>query len=178
MGTRAIALSVAAESQIAALIEGLEGCEESALQRPCPGREKLGDGTVGAVCAHVARSYGRIAGFLAGEPPSSAREPAGARRISLPSLLRRRGGHGPWMHGPSADSEKPDRAALIDRLTRARASLGVLESLTDGQLDAVPPADESMRFCDGTRTLEQVVSALLTHQGHQVAALKSAFASG
>ncbi|HXD54785.1 MAG TPA: DinB family protein [Solirubrobacteraceae bacterium] len=189
MGARAKALSATAESQITELIERLEACEESVLRRPCPGRERLGDGTVGAVCAHVAQSYGRIAGFLAGEQPlparapageqpSPAREPAGARRRALASLLRRRGGHGPWMHGPAAEGEEADRPTLIARLTRARTSLGALEGLTDAQLDAVPPAEEAMRFCDGERTLEQVVSALLRHQGHQVAALKGAFASG
>ena len=173
MGTRAKALNGTAESQIAELIERLEACEESVLRRPCPGREKLGDGTVGAVFAHVARSYGRIAGFLAGEQPSSA----GADRVSRASWLEPRGGHGSSMHGPTGGAEETDRATLIDRLTRARTSLGVIAGLTDGQLDAVPPADESMRFCDGERTLEQIVSALLTHQGHQVGALKRACAS-
>jgi hypothetical protein len=43
------------------------------------------------------------------------------------------------------------------------------------QLDTVPPASD-MKFCDGQRTLEQVVTNLLNHQNHQLDALKTAIA--
>ncbi|MBV8713036.1 MAG: hypothetical protein JOY56_14705 [Solirubrobacterales bacterium] len=41
------------------------------------------------------------------------------------------------------------------------------------QLDRVP-AKDSFRFCDGERTLEQVLLGLLKHQDHQVQALRAA----
>jgi hypothetical protein len=56
-----------------------------------------------------------------------------------------------------------------------RATLGRLAELTDGQLDQVPP-DGSFRFCDGQRTLEQVLASLLKHQAHHLDALRSAVA--
>ncbi len=45
--------------------------------------------------------------------------------------------------------------------------------MTDSQLDAIPPKD-SFRFCDGQRSLEQVLASLLKHQAHQFDALKAA----
>jgi hypothetical protein len=39
----------------------------------------------------------------------------------------------------------------------------------------VPPADQA-RFCDGQRTLEQVLSRMLKHQSHQIDALRAAIA--
>jgi hypothetical protein len=51
----------------------------------------------------------------------------------------------------------------------------VLGDLTDAQLEAVPPASD-MKFCDGQRTLVQVVTNLLNHQSHQLDALKAALA--
>jgi hypothetical protein len=48
-----------------------------------------------------------------------------------------------------------------------------MAELTDDQLDSVPPVG-SFRFCDGQRTLEQVVASLLKHQGRQVDAMKAA----
>jgi hypothetical protein len=43
------------------------------------------------------------------------------------------------------------------------------------QLDAIPP-DASSRFCEGRRTLEQVLAGLLEHQAHQIEALTAALA--
>jgi hypothetical protein len=62
---------------------------------------------------------------------------------------------------------------LLQRLSAARDALGLLAELSDEQLDAVPPAG-GMRFCDGRRTLEQIMSSLFKHQRHQVDALKRA----
>jgi hypothetical protein len=61
----------------------------------------------------------------------------------------------------------------LTELSAGRAALGAVANLTDGQLETVSPASE-MNFCDGQRTLEQVVTNLLNHQSHQLDALKSA----
>ncbi|MDQ6803445.1 MAG: hypothetical protein M3065_00440 [Actinomycetota bacterium] len=55
----------------------------------------------------------------------------------------------------------------------ARAAGPALGDLTDEQLDTVPPASD-MKFCDGQRTLEQILTNLLNHQSHQLVALKAA----
>jgi hypothetical protein len=39
----------------------------------------------------------------------------------------------------------------------------------------VPPTG-SFKFCDGQRTVEQVVASLLIHQAHQLDAMKAAIA--
>jgi hypothetical protein len=64
---------------------------------------------------------------------------------------------------------------VVEQLSASRASLGRLAELTDPQLDAIPP-DGSFRFCDGQRTLEQVLASLLKHQAHQLEALRTAAA--
>jgi hypothetical protein len=62
---------------------------------------------------------------------------------------------------------------LLERLSTGREALSLLADLTDGQLDTVPPAG-SFRFCDGQRTLGEVISGLLKHQRHQIDAVNSA----
>ena len=62
---------------------------------------------------------------------------------------------------------------LLDRLAAGRGALALLTDLTTEQLDNVPPVSQ-MKFCDGQRTLEQVVTKLLDHQSHNVDALKAA----
>jgi hypothetical protein len=62
---------------------------------------------------------------------------------------------------------------LLERLSTAWDALTILAELSDEQLDAVPSASE-VKFCDGRRTLEQILSSLLKHQRHQVDALKIA----
>ena len=69
--------------------------------------------------------------------------------------------------------ESIDLDGLLDGLRRARGHLDVLADLTERQLDAVPPAN-TMRFVDGTRTLEQILASMLKHQGHQVDAIRTA----
>lgn len=56
-----------------------------------------------------------------------------------------------------------------------RESLKRIANLTNGQLHTVPP-EGSFRFCDGQRTLDQVLEGLLKHQSHQVGALTAALA--
>lgn len=70
-----------------------------------------------------------------------------------------------------------DRAALLERLSKARHALGVLAELSEDQLDRVPPASD-MRCVDGRRLLEEIVAALLRHQQHQVDAIGATLGSG
>ena len=62
---------------------------------------------------------------------------------------------------------------LLGQLSAARDQLEQIAQLTDRQLDAVPPED-SFRFCDGQRTLEQVLAGLVKHQDRQVQTLTAA----
>jgi hypothetical protein len=112
-------------------------------------------------------------------PPCGCRAPAGR---SYPRLLRAFG-HGPAdhaEHGPGAGqhddqytADSTDQGVLVKQLSAARDALGRIGELSDRQLDAIPPKD-SFRFCDGQRTLEQVLASLLKHQSHQIEALEAA----
>jgi CheY-like chemotaxis protein len=145
-GARAAALFATATDQISELIDLLSTEGDAALMLPCPGRGKLGDGTVGATAAHTAGSYHRIAAFLEGTVDADGGEHRG---------------------------QGLDRDDLFERLASARHALASLAQLTDEQLDVVP-ADSEMKFCDGRRTLEQILSSLLKHQRHQIDAVKAA----
>ena len=180
MSDRAQQLHATADTQMTALIELISHADESVLRRPCPGREKLGDGTVGALAAHTAEDYGRIASFLATGNGASAGHTAGARNGHRTPRWFRSLGHQPPERGPSTDDHKERYAAqsatpadLLVRLCAARDQLKRIAQLTDQQLDAVPPKD-SFRFCDGQRTLEQVLAGLVKHQENQVQMLTAA----
>jgi hypothetical protein len=58
MAARAKALHLKATDQVDTLIDFVSGLDDANLRRPCPGREKLGDGTI---VAHTAANYERIA---------------------------------------------------------------------------------------------------------------------
>lgn len=183
MNARAQLLHAAADDQLATLTDLISAADESMFRRPCAGREKLGDGTVGALAIHTIQNYDRILTFVGNGDESvpaghADRVPAGHRRPRWVGKL----GHQPPAHGPgmhdhdgsyTADSATP--AELTARLSAVRAGLQRISRLTDQQLDAVPPQD-SFRFCDGQRTLEQVIDALLRHQAHQVQMLSAALA--
>ena len=66
-----------------------------------------------------------------------------------------------------------DLDGVVGQLSASRDALRAMTELSDSQLDAIPPKD-SFRFCDGQRTLEQVIASLLKHQGHQLDAVKAA----
>ena len=180
MTKRGQELSVNADRQIAELIDVLSALDQAALRGPCPGREKLGDGTIGAAAQHTADNYQRIADFV----QTSDRMSAGHGGHRIPRFLRALG-HGPHDHanpetgaarhrnGYTEDSIDLD--AVVGQLNASRDALGRIGELTDSQLDAVPPK-HSFRFCDGQRTLEQVLAGLLKHQAHQVEAVKTALA--
>jgi hypothetical protein len=77
------------------------------------------------------------------------------------------------MHSAPHGAEDVDRQDLLERLSAGRDAFNALAELTDGQLDTVPLASD-MKFCDGQRTLEQIVTNLLNHQSHQLDAIKAA----
>lgn len=58
MSTRGQRLLEEATQQIDMLADSLAKAGAVALARPCPGRGKLGDGTVGAVATHTTDRHG------------------------------------------------------------------------------------------------------------------------
>jgi hypothetical protein len=156
VNTRAPRLLEEAIQQIDTLADSLSRARQAALARPCPGRRKLGDGTVGAVATHTTDNYHRVAEFLRASRGTEARHPASP-------------------HGAGYGAEDVDLGDLLDRLETAKHALAVLAELDDEALDTVPPADD-MKFTDGERTLEQIVASILKHQRHQVDALAAALA--
>jgi hypothetical protein len=147
MSERGIHLMKVADGQISDLIALFSNTDAAVLHSPCPGREKLGDGTIAACALHTADSYLRIARFVRGE--------------------------GQEGHGGGYRAQDIDLESLLTRLSGARSALEILADQTNEQLDAVPLSGE-MKFCDGQRTLEQIIAKLLQHQGHNVDALKRA----
>ncbi len=179
MSERGTQLFDTADGQISELIGLLSKSGEAALSLRCPGREKLGDGTVAALALHTADSYLRIAGFL----QATSRMPAAQwRSHRITRLFRTRGhtpprhvkgGHDAGIHDREYTAANFDIPGLLERLSAGRDALRLLTELTDEQLDTVPSAG-SFRFCDGQRTLEHVAASLLNHQGHQIDAIKAA----
>jgi ubiquinone/menaquinone biosynthesis C-methylase UbiE len=151
---RGAALLAMATAQISELIGLLSTRGDAGLMLPCPGRGKLGDGTVGATAAHTAGNYDRIAAFLT-------------------ATVDGHGGHPSGGHDREHRMENVELDGLLERLSAAGDALALLAELGDEQLDLVPAASE-MKFCDGRRTLEQILSSLLKHQRHQVDAVKAA----
>jgi hypothetical protein len=82
-----------------------------------------------------------------------------------------------FVSGPNGHSSHgmPSAEDAAGTLASAREQLKRVAELTGEQLDAVP-AKDSFRFCDGQRTLAQVLSGLFKHQEHAVEALKLALA--
>lgn len=162
MNDRGTQLQETANRQISELIALISKPGEAALRLPCPGREKLGDGTVAACVMHTADNYHRIAGFLQGQ--------RGGGHTRIAKLLHLSGED---KHQDNYQADDIDLPALLDRLSAGRDALSVLAGLTEAQLDTVPPASK-MKFCDGQRTLQQVVTNLLKHQSYQLDALRRA----
>lgn len=163
MTERGEQLCATADGQIAELIGLISTLDEATLHLPCPGREKLGDGTIAACVRHTTGNYQRIGTF-----------------VQTSDRMSR--AHEPTQHGAQHENQYMadvvDLGALVSQLSAGRDALGRIAELTDSQLDSIPPKD-SLRFCDGQRTLEQVLASLLKHQSHQVDALKAAiYAAG
>ena len=182
MTERANQLHLTADRQIAELLGFISTLDEAGSRRPCPGREKLGDGTVAACARHTADNYQRIADFLTtSDGMSAGHEPSQHGGHRIPRFLRSRG-HGPESHpengSDDASHDGPYTADTTDlvlvtrQLTTTRERLGQIAQFTDSQLDAIP-RDGAFRFCDGHRTLEHVLTSLLRHQAHQLDSLKA-----
>jgi hypothetical protein len=178
MAARAEVLHRKAVGQVDTLIELVSDFDDGDLRRPCPGREKLGDGSIGTLIAHTADNYLRIAALLAdtGQAIESApSRPAGRHIPRFGHLLGGLRRHRPRDHGhgdlPAAGGG--DVGELRRRLSTARADLARIGELDDLRLDSIPP-EGSFRFCDGKRSLDEVLAALLTHQEHQVEILARA----
>jgi len=178
MAARAEVLHRKAVGQVDTLIELVSEFDDGDLRRPCPGREKLGDGSIGTLIAHTADNYLRIATLVAADGDSTGSAPSQpvARHVRrIGHLLGRSIRHRPRAHGhgelPAAGGADAD--GLRERLSTARQNLDRIGELDDLRLDSIPP-EGSFRFCDGKRSLDEVLAALLTHQEHQVEILARA----
>ena len=182
MTERANQLHLTADRQISELLGFISTLDQAGARRPCPGREKLGDGTVAASARHTADNYQRIATFLTTSDGMSARYEGSEHGGHLiPRFLRSRG-HGPASHpengsdhashGGPYTAENTDLVLVARQLSTTRERIGQIAQFTDRQLDAIPP-EGTFRFCDGQRTLEQVLASLLKHQAHQLDSLKT-----
>jgi hypothetical protein len=184
MSERGKQLHAIADQQIGELIDLLATLDDTTLRLACPGREKLGDGTVAASVQHTADNYQRIADFAeTSDQMTGGPEPNGHGAHRLPRFLKALG-HRPPDHaehhhddaGRHDDQYTPhnvDLDALREHLAAIRESLSLIAALTDSQLQTIPP-DGSFRFCDGKRTLDQVLDSLLKHQSHQIQAINAA----
>jgi hypothetical protein len=181
MTERANQLRLTADRQITDLLDMISTLDEDSSRMPCPGREKLGDGTVAACARHTADNYQRIAAFVTTSDRKSDEpsEPGGHRRPRFARSL----GHGPTrghdengsepaLHDGPYTADDTDLALVTRQLSTTRETLRKIAELTDSQLDAVPP-EGAFRFCDGQRTLDHVLASLLKHQARQLDALKA-----
>jgi hypothetical protein len=183
MTERGNQLHLTADRQIAELLSVISTLDEDSSRLPCPGREKLGDGTVAACARHTADNYRRIAAFVTTSDrisaahkqsqPDSHRTPRILRSLAHGPASHPENGTDPASHDGPYTAQNTDLGLIVRQLSATRASLGQIAVLTDSQLDAVPPQG-AFRFCDGQRTLEQVLASLLKHQAHQLDALKAA----
>jgi hypothetical protein len=128
MSDRGSRLVKTADEQISEFKALLSTADRAILRDRCPEREKLGDGTVGALALHIADTYLRIAAFV-------------HARHEHPHV-------GAAVYGDSDTAQDVDTSALIERLKNGSRALRSLADLTDEQLDAAPAAGRS-RFCDG-----------------------------
>jgi hypothetical protein len=171
MSQRATQLHAVADQQVSDLLGLVSRQTPETLRRPCPGRQKLGDGTVGALIAHTADNYERIAGFASGQDEVATGHVPPTGGHTLPRFLRAIG-HTRPEHGGKYTSQAVEPQALRDQLDGIQTRLAQVADLTDDRLDAVP-ADGSFRFCDGKRTFEEVLHALLNHQAKQLETIRS-----
>ena len=180
MSERATELQQTANRQITQLLALISTIDQTRAHQPCPGRQKLGDGTIAAAAIHTADNYQRIATFLRDVPSTDSTDQATRRRPHrVPRILRvlghrpPAGAHSPAGHTGNYSADSLDSVGLTAQLSATREALRSITSFTDAQLDTIPPAD-SFRFCDGHRTLEQVLAGLLKHQESNVQTLVEA----
>ena len=173
---RGAQLYATAETQIDGLIELFSTHDDATLTLPCPGREKLGDGTVAASAQHAADNYQRIADWLTDGDTSltSGHRQRGRAGHRIPAFARQHNARASHSgRGGDHSANGIDRAGLLTTLSAARNALSLIADLSDEQLTTVPPASD-MKFCDGQRTLEQIIASLLNHQSHQIDAINAA----
>ena len=185
MTERGEELHATADGQIAELIGLMSTLDEATLAPavPRPGEARRRDRR--RVRAAHGRQLPADRGLRPDQRPNVRRARTDpARRSSHPSVpprprprtrRPRRTRPGAGQHGDQYTADIIDPNAVVKQLSASRDTLGQIAELTDSQLDAIPPKD-SFRFCDGQRTLEQVLASLLKHQSHQVDALKTALA--
>ena len=183
MTERTSQLHATADEQIGELLDLVSAIDEATARRPCPGREKLGDGTIAANARHTADNYERIVAFLsktdrmsAGRAPGQGRAHRMPRALTMLGHRPPRSDHGsggdPGQHDVPYTADNADLGTMVEQLGTTRDTLARAE-LTVTQLDAIPPAG-SFRFADGKRTVEQVLVGLLRHHRRQLDALKAA----
>jgi hypothetical protein len=126
MTERGQQLHAIADGQIVELIDLVSALDQAALRLPCPGREKLGDGTIAASARHTADNYQRIAAFVETsdrmstpartEPAQRSSHPSGSPRSwPRPRKPRRTRTSRPTrdlVHGRQHAARRPRRAAL------------------------------------------------------------------
>lgn len=184
MSERGTQLHATADQQIAEVIDLVATLDDTTLRLPCSGREKLGDGTIAASVQHTADNYQRIANFVeTSYRRMGGREPNGRGAHHVPRFVQALGHrahdnaeHSHLVAGRHEDqytADNIDLDAVREQLRATRETLSRIATLTDSQLQASPP-DGSFRFCDGQRTLDQVLTSLLKHQAHQVKAIAAA----
>jgi hypothetical protein len=172
MTQRAKHVAAAADLQIEQLLSFVKDQTRETLQRPCPGRQKLGDGSLGAFISHMADNWQRIADFAAGRGQQLPGHSPPARTHKMPRFLTAFGHRRPD-HTSAYSADAADPQEIASRLIAARGLVTQIGALSEQQLDAVP-AEGSFRFCDGKRNLEEVLRALLRHQDRQIGAIRSA----
>ena len=176
MTERGKKLRATVDQQITALADLIRTLDEPALRLPCPGREKLGDGTVAASARHAADNYQRIADWLTDGDTSltSGHRQRGRAGHRIPAFARQHNARASHSgRGGDYSANGIDRAGLLTTLSAARNAVSLIADLSDEQLTTVPPASD-MKFCDGQRTLEQIIASLLNHQSHQIDAINAA----
>lgn len=141
MSERGKQLLATADGQISELIGLLRTLGEAALSRPCPGGS--------------------------GRPQGRQRSPRFVLDGGHAPRRKQDSDHRAGANGGDYTAHNVDGHLLLERLSAGRYALQLLAEMTDEQLDVVPPAG-SFKFCNGQRTLEQVVASLLNHQGHQI----------
>jgi hypothetical protein len=184
MSERANQLHATVDDQLAVLIGLLATLDETTLRLPCPGREKLGDGTIAASTQHTADNYQRIAKFIKTSDKTRGRTADEYRGHRVPRFLRSLGhqppdhadhrtDEGAGGHDNQYTADNIDLRTLLRRLDTTRETLTQIALPTDPKLQTIPP-DGSFRFCDGKRTLDEVIESLFRHQNHQIEAINAA----
>src|SRR5437868_5020426 len=105
MTERGEQLHATAARQIAELIDLMAKADEATLRLRCPGRAKLGDGSVAACAQHTTDNYKRIAAFVQTSDRMSS-------------------GPGAPQHADGYTADNINVRALVEQLLASRETLG------------------------------------------------------